>query len=368
MKDKLIAKGYASDKVEAMDRSQLFQVMAQVMAATAPDPVVEEEKLGAVGGFGTAAATGPPVMGGMTADQFSMWIQWEKEKEERRLACERERFQWEREKQERMLDMQAAQLDSTRAKADADERRTNSLANRAKQVLTTLKDVVGMFPSDPVDITGYFETLEKTFSTFGVANDLKPHILRSRLHEKAKTLVARLPHYVLDDYKELKAFLLKEYQISPLRLKERFYALSKAPDETYTMLATKLKNVYKYYLDSRGGIDSVDKLVSLICADRLKEIIPKPCLDFVLTQERAGWLNEKDVANIVDDYMSSHYKDGNPRVGPYVQYGKAFNKTKFNTTSKASPKAEGEPDNKANSKLYILVKPRLRKLKNIKDL
>lgn len=304
----------------------------------------------------------------MSAEQFGMWIKWEREKEERRLAheeaklaheaekegrrlaLEAEKLAWERERYEHMMALQAAQIDSAKAKAKSEERRANTLSNRAKQVMTTLKDVVGAFPSDPVDITEYFETLEKTFSTFGVANDIKPHILRSRLHDKAKLLVARLPTDVLDDYKELKAFLLKEYQISPLRLKEKFFALSKAPDETYTMLATKLRNVYRYYIESRGNISTVDQLVSLICADRLKEIIPKSSLDFVLMQEKDNWLDEKEVARLVDDYMSSHYKDGNPRVGPCVQYGKPYNKAKSNGNSGGFSKASPEPDGKSHQK------------------
>jgi hypothetical protein len=77
IKEKLLAKGYSPEKVEAMDRGQLLQAMAQVMAA-APDPVVGEEQLGAVGGVETVAATGPPVMGGLTDEQFSMWMQGER--------------------------------------------------------------------------------------------------------------------------------------------------------------------------------------------------------------------------------------------------------------------------------------------------
>jgi hypothetical protein len=295
-------------------------------------------------------------LGGMSPDQFQMWMELERDKmrveserEERRLEFEMEEKRKDREREERLIELQQAQLDIARAKIDHDEGHASSLSNRAKQVMTTLKDVVGSFPSDPVDITSYFEALEKTFVTFGVANDLKPHILRSRLHEKAKALVARLPLSVLDDYKELKAFLLREYQVSPLRLKEKFYSLSKQADETYTMLATKLKNVYMYYINSRGNVDTVDKLVSLICADRLKELVPKSCLDFILTQEKDGWLNEREVATLSDNYMSSHYKDGNPRVGPHVQLGKQFNKGKFNNDNKTS-RPEAEIESKAEVK------------------
>jgi hypothetical protein len=57
------------------------------------------------------------------------------------------------------------------------------------------------------------------------------------------------------------------------------------------MLASKLSNLWTYYLNSRGGIDTVAKAISLMCADRLKELLPKSCLDFVL-KPRVGWLVE----------------------------------------------------------------------------
>ena len=110
IKEKLLARGYSPEKVEAMDRGQLLQAMAQIMAATAFDPGLGEEKPGADGGVETVAPTGPPVMGGLTAEQFGMWMQWEKEKEEKRLAAERERIQCERERLQGEREKEEARL------------------------------------------------------------------------------------------------------------------------------------------------------------------------------------------------------------------------------------------------------------------
>jgi hypothetical protein len=359
-----------------------------------PEMVVPPEVgiQGAMGGPAPATATvGPP--SGMSMEQLKMWIDWEREraqkeelKEKARLDLEREKSQREAEDRKARMEMeerlqnerlqkesdrhaeaiareaedrkarmemeerlqnerlqresdmhaetialQQAQLNAAVDKSRIESERNASLTNKIKQTMLALKDVVGMFPNDPVEITAYFEGLEKTFETFKVANELRSHVLRSKLHEKAKSLVARLPRDVLDNYMELKAFLLKEYQISPLRLKEKFYSLTKVSEESYTMLATKLRNLWTYYLNSRGGIDSEAKVISLMCADRLKELLPKSCLDFVLMQEKSGsWLDEKELAILADDYMSCHYRDGNPRVGPSVSTTSKPFKGKFN--------------------------------------
>jgi hypothetical protein len=84
----------------------------------------------------------------------------------------------------------------------------------------------------------------------------------------------------------MKSFLLNEFKISSIQLRERFFSLKRNSDETYTLLASKLRNALIYYLRSRNIFDSFEDLVSLLCADRLKELIPKGCLDFILAQEK----------------------------------------------------------------------------------
>jgi hypothetical protein len=193
---------------------------------------------------------------GMSMEHLKLWIEHEERKERARLEMEERRAQKESEERREIaqrgaedrkanfeleklrlqkvlfdrhaeaMAMQKAQLDATIDKSRVEAERNAKLTNRIKQTMLALKEVVGMFPSDPVDVTAYFEGLEKTFETFGVADELKSHVLRSKLHEKAKTLVARLPRDTLDNYKELKDFLLKEYQISPLRLKGEILFIS----------------------------------------------------------------------------------------------------------------------------------------------
>ena len=97
-----------------------------------------------------------------------------------------------------------------------------------------------------------------------------------------------------------------------MKQRERFYSLKKANDETYTLLASKLRNALIYYLRSRKITDSFEKLVSLLCADRMKELIPKGCLDFILAQENDDWLELDKLAHSIDVYMSSHETDGTP--------------------------------------------------------
>ena len=82
--------------------------------------------------------------------------------------------------------------------------------------------------------------------------------------------------------------------------------MHKKSDETFTIFSSKLRIAILYYLNSRQITNEFDKLVSLLCADRLKESLSKPCLDFVLAQEKEEWLGCKELAEAADIYVASH--------------------------------------------------------------
>ena len=227
-------------------------------------------------------------------------------REEQQLLREEE----DRQMRKHELKLKEDELNVQRIKNDREQQRQTSLAGRTKFFAEALKHMVGKLPSDPAEIPAFFENLENMFESYEVPDDIKPKILLAHLSDRTKTLTARLTSKQLDDYEEVKKFLLKEFRISPVQLRDRFYSLRKATDETYTMLASKLHNALLYYLKSRDITDDFDKLVSLICADRLKELIPRSCLDYVLAQEKDSWLEHDDLANSVDIYMASHDTSG----------------------------------------------------------
>ena len=226
-----------------------------------------------------------------------------------------ERLEREKENKQirlRDIELKAEELSLQRDRDAREQERRSSLAGRTKFYAEALKHMIGKLPSDPAYIPAFFENLENMFISYEVPDDVKPKILQAHLSKRAKSLTARLSREKLDSYKELKQFLLKEFRISPVQLRDRFYSLHKAADETYTMLASKLQNALVYYLKSRNIVKDdtkgrssydqsrrvtreeptdFDKLVSLICADRLKELISKSCLDYILAQEKDSWLN-----------------------------------------------------------------------------
>src|SRR5688572_17312782 len=223
----------------------------------------------------------------------------QKEKEERERKEQKEKD--EREKKER-------KEKEEREKKEKMEEQTirNSLASRTKRYSDALKNVLWKFPSDPIEIPGFFDHLDGLFNVYEVDEDVRAKLLLANLSERAKALTMRLTKEQLNDYKFLKEFLLREFKISPSTLRARFWTMHKASDESFTIYSSKLRVALMYYLKSRRITDEFDKLVSLLVADRLKESLSKACLDYILAQEKEEWLSCEDIANAADIYVASH--------------------------------------------------------------
>jgi hypothetical protein len=90
-----------------------------------------------------------------------------------------------------------------------------------------MKNILWKFPQDPAEIPEYFDYIENLFAFYEVDQDAKSKLLQAQLTDRATSLTVRLTREQLDDYDVLKQFLLDEFKISPIQLRERFFSLRK---------------------------------------------------------------------------------------------------------------------------------------------
>src|SRR6218665_1390629 len=164
----------------------------------------------------------------------------EEEEKERDFKIREQQLTLERER------LKQAELTALAQQEDRNSRK--SLAGRIKFFNDALKGMFGKFPNDPALLPCFFDLIEKQFEAVRVDNDVKASLLLASLSDRAKALTSRLTETQLRDYTALKQFLLKEFRISPIQLRERFVSTRKAPDETYAALASRLRNTLMYYL------------------------------------------------------------------------------------------------------------------------
>src|SRR6218665_2476873 len=333
----LIQRGGDEEEVELMGRSQLEDEWAKVVAQggdTPPEPEVVNTEILRTSAFESSQRTLERERLAFEQRRYKEEKIERKEREEKeeierkereRDRRRREENEDEEKKKEFELRTQQLELERQRLKqsadskilADEDRAMRRSLASRIKFFNDALKGTVGKLPTDGAQIPIYLNHLEKVFETIGVDEDCKASILLANLNDRARMLTSRLTTQQMSSYTALKEFLLKEHRISAIQLRERFLSTRKTADETYVGLASRLHTTLHYYVKSRNVEEDYHTLIDLLCADRLKELLPREALNFVLTQEQESWMKTDQLANSVDTFMATRYSGGehNKNIG-----------------------------------------------------
>jgi len=141
---------------------------------------------------------------------------------------------------------------------------------------------------------------------YQVPADLQAKLLIPLLTSRAKSVIGRMPAGDMEQYDELKKFLLADFKLTPREYKSRFDTAHKNDDETYVLFAARLRNLLSYYLRSRQ-VDNFDKLCELIVSDRLKAGMPEGPLSYVLSLEGNDWFTPDKVATLADIFVNNQH-------------------------------------------------------------
>ena len=176
------------------------------------------------------------------------------------------------------------------------------LAGRTKRFGDTLH-VVPKMPTDVGQIPQYFENVEHLFDIYEVPADMRSKLRIPELSERAKSLTGRLEVKSLDNYDEMKRFLLGEFELTAMVYKARFDKASKCLNETHMLFASRLHNELRCYLGSRD-VDTFEKLCNLLVGDRLKSCLAPGSLSYVLYLESEGCFQPDQIARLADTYIN----------------------------------------------------------------
>ncbi|ESN90314.1 hypothetical protein HELRODRAFT_165967 [Helobdella robusta] len=169
----------------------------------------------------------------------------------------------------------------------------------------SLKHLIGTCPLEPRDIPAFFEHVEKIFRNYHVDGEIKANLLIMSLNEKAKTWLHTISADGLKDYSEIKRLILQEFRLNSTKLRDEFFALRRQKSESYTSFGAKLYGTLNHYFQSRN-ITGLEDAMKLICADRMKELLSRHTLEFILSQEQAAsWMSPDVLAQTIDKYETA---------------------------------------------------------------
>jgi len=284
---KLVQAGEKEEAISQMDRPKLLEALAQKILFSAQGP--EEE-----------ATTEPHKIHELRLREIAL--------EEKRMENRKIELQMEMRKMEIDREVQLSQLrrdtgeetgrdqGNLRVEAGPSRNWDDSLAGRTKRYGETLKHVLPFMPSEIAELPQFFDTVEKLYQ---VPADLQEKLLIPLLTSRAKSVIGRMPAGDMEQYDELKKFLLAEFKLTPREYKSRFDTAHKNDDETYVLFAARLRNLLSYYLRSRQ-VDNFDKLCELLVSDRLKADMSDGPLNYILSLEGSDWFSPDKVATLAD--------------------------------------------------------------------
>ncbi|ESO04358.1 hypothetical protein HELRODRAFT_172725 [Helobdella robusta] len=154
------------------------------------------------------------------------------------------------------------------------------------------------------ELPAYFQRIEGMFDSYEITEDIRAELLVANMETKMKTVLNELKGEDYQNYEAIKQRIIYSCRFSPMKLRDEFYLARKKSDETFPAFAAKLHSHLRFYFQSRG-IENLDRAMSLLVVDRMKELLPKVLLEHVLTQEGESWLQHEQMADVLETFEAN---------------------------------------------------------------
>ncbi|ESO03044.1 hypothetical protein HELRODRAFT_173912 [Helobdella robusta] len=277
---KLLKRSIDEASVRLISRSQLLETWATILADSIDSPC----------SIATEGAVSKDTEGGLTL--------YEKKQLKMEYKLREEEIVRQREKDEREYKLKEAEMARQRERDEAEMARQREKDEAEFRLKRTC-------PLEPRDIPAFFEHVEKFFRNYHVDGEIQANLLIMSLNEKAKTWLHTISADGLKDYSEIKRLILQEFRLNPPKLSNEFFALRRQKSESYTSFGAKLYGTLNHYFQSRN-ITGLEDAMKLICEDRMKELLSRHTLEFILSQEQAAsWMSHDVLAQTIDKYEAA---------------------------------------------------------------
>ena len=225
------------------------------------------------------------------------------ERRETERKDEQERRDREHEGQVRTMQ---AQIDMMQVWMDRSQEREEQRTKRTEELrqLTLTK----LTPSE--DIEAYLSTFERMMEAFKVKKELWAFKLAPQLSGKAQQAFAAMDRTKTSDYTEVKAAILRRYDVSEETYRQRFRVAKRTSGEGYLELATRLRDLAEKWLN---GCTTVKAVMEKIVVEQLIDTMPRDLKIWIRDRKPASGV---DAGKLADDY--SHARQQELQVSPRV--------------------------------------------------
>ena len=227
----------------------------------------------------------------------------EAEKREKERKEDQERRDREHEERVRamqaQIDMMQTWMDQSREREEQRIKRTEELRQLTLTKLTLSED-----------IEAYLSTFERMMEAFKVGRELWAFKLAPQLSGKAQQAFAAMDRTKTSDYDEVKAAILRRYDVSEETYRQRFRTAKRTSGEGYLELATRLRDLVEKWLT---GCTTVEAVMEKIVVEQLIETMPRDLKVWIRDRKPASGA---DAGKLADDYSRARQQElqVSPRV------------------------------------------------------
>ena len=157
-------------------------------------------------------------------------------------------------------------------------------------------------------VTFFLNSLQRQFALYEIDEDIQHIVARSFLSKKAKLLLETFRPLWIGILWQV-ADCAERYKVTVSKHSENFETAYKYKSDTWIQYALRLQLLLQAHLRSRE-CDTFDKLVDLICSDKLEKSLDKDQLDFlkVYRMDHVG-SNCNKIASMIDTFSENEVKN-----------------------------------------------------------
>ncbi len=117
--------------------------------------------------------------------------------------------------------------------------------------------------SEDDDIEAYLTTFERMMVAFGVAKERWVFKVAPQLTGKAQQAYAAMAAENTGDYDQLKAAIFQRYNITEETYRVRFRSVTRAREESYTEMATRVMDLTRKWTRKCTDVDEVQEVIAV---------------------------------------------------------------------------------------------------------
>ncbi|XP_071969910.1 uncharacterized protein [Engystomops pustulosus] len=186
------------------------------------------------------------------------------------------------------------------------------------------------------DLDIFLRSFEKTCRQYHLPREQWAQYLSPGLRGKALEVFADLPLELDEDYDDIKAALIKKYNLTPEVYRKKFRSVKQETTESYADTVGNLRTTFLQW--TRGlSVNSREDLEDLMIKDQFLHICPVDVRQFVCDREPK---TADEAAQIADSYTANRMPEAKRETSP--QRSTSWKEKQARTTSQPSVSKVGE--------------------------